>query len=133
MMARTIDLMQVSHPGFSLYQMPTFDLEEHMPMYMEYVIVVCTRFKHYANMSQQVITMICLTDICDIMGQMSNTDDPIEIIPLRNELVASVNKFNELCEDMAAYIVNESMATDFYLRLGQKTKQHCYEYAGVEE
>jgi len=84
-------------------------------------------------MSQQVITMICLTDICDIMAQMSNTDDPIEIIPLRNELVASVNKFNELCEDMAACIVNESMATDFYLRLGQKTKQHCYEYAGVED
>ena len=133
MMAKTVDLMQVSHPGFSLYQMPTFDLEKHMPMYMEYVILVCKRFKHYAHMSQEVVTMICLTDICDMLNQISETDDPMEIIPLRNQLQSAVNKFNNLCEDMASCIVNESMAVDFYIRLGEKTKQHCFEYAGVEE
>lgn len=133
MMARTVDLMQITHPGFSLYQMPTFDLEEYMPMYMEYVILVCKRFKHYAIMSQEVITMMCLTDIVSILDRMSETDDPAEIIPLRDDLRECVTKFDDLCQDMSDCIINESMASDFYLRLGEKTKQHCFEYAGVEE
>ena len=133
MMAKTVDLMQVSHPGFPLYQMPTFDLEQHLPMFMEYAVLVCKRFKHYAVMSQEVVTMICLTDICGILSDMSITDDPVKIIPLREKLVVSVNKFDDLCKDMSACIVNESIAADFYLRLGEKTKQHCLEYAGVEE
>ena len=132
MIARTIDLMQVTHPGFSLFQLPTFDLEEEMPTYMKYVILVCKRFKHYANMNHERVTMLCLTDMVSTLDRMSETDDPAEIFPLREELKESVNKFNDLCEDMASCIVNESMATEFYIKLGEKTKQHCFEYAGVE-
>jgi len=132
MMAKTVDLMQITHPGFQLFQKDIIDLEAELPLFMEYCVIVCKRFKHYANMNHEYVTMMSLTDVVSLLDQISDTDDPAEILPLRELIAESVTKFKELCEDMASCIVNESVASDFYIRLGEKTMEYCFDYTGVE-
>jgi hypothetical protein len=133
MMVRTVDLMQVSHPGFQLLQSHNINVEEELPIFMEYCVIVCRRFKFYANKNHEFVTMLSLTDVIGALDELSETDDPSRVFPLRREIKESVTKFKELCEDMASCITNESVAADFYIRLGHKTYNYCLEYAGVEE
>ena len=132
MMVRTVDLMQVSHPGFRLLQTDDIDVHDELPLFMEYCVIVCKRFKFYANRNHKYVTMMCLTDVLAALDKMSETDEPSEILPLRQEIKESATKFRDLCEDMASCIVNESVAADFYIRLGHKTFDYCLEYAGVD-
>lgn len=132
MMARTIDLMQITHPGFTLLQRNTIDFEEDLPIFMEYCILVVKRFKHYATLNEQSVIVYCLTEVVHSLRELSQTDEPDEVLPLRADLLESVNNFKSLCYDMSSCIVNDSPASDFYIRLGEKTYQYCTEYAGVE-
>ena len=121
MMVRTVDLMQVSHPGFQLLQTHRIDVDKDLPTFMEYCVIVCKRFKLYANKNHEYVTMMSLTDVVGALDKLSETDDPSKVLPLRHEIKESVTKFKELCEDMASCITNESVAADFYIRLGHKT------------
>lgn len=133
MMVRTIDLMQISHPGFQMLQSDNLDVYNELPTFMEYCIIVCKRFKFYANSNHEFVTMLSLTDVVAALDKMSDTDEPNDIYPLRHDIKEAVTKFRDLCEDMASCIVNESVASDFYMRLGHKTYEYCLEYAGVEQ
>ena len=133
MMARTIDLMQITHPGFSLLQQSEIDFDEELPLFMEYCILVVSRFKHYATLNEQTMIVLCLTEVIHSLQQLSETDEPHEVLPLRADLLESVINFRSLCYDMSNCIVNDSPASDFYIRLGEKTFQYCTEYAGVKE
>ena len=80
MMARTIDLMQITHPGFSLLQRSEIDFDEELPLLMEYCIIVVSRFKHYATLNEQTMIVLCLTEVIHSLQQLSETDEPHEVL-----------------------------------------------------
>ena len=127
------DLMQVTHPGHRLFLSDRDIPDSDFPLFLDYIVHVFERFKHYAeeqhsgNLSDRSLYVII-----DQMKKLNETDEPIEIFPIREDLKNSLIEFEMMCDSMSRCFTSPLIVSSFYVRLGLRLKEQVSAYAGVE-
>ena len=125
--------MQVTHPGHRLFLSDRDIPDSDFPLFLDYIVHVFERFKHYAeeqhsgNLSDRSLYVII-----DQMKKLNETDEPIEIFPIREDLKNSLIEFEMMCDSMSRCFTSPLIVSSFYVRLGLRLKEQVSAYAGVE-
>lgn len=127
------DLMQITHPGHLHYTRDEDVLEKDFPLFLDYVVHVYDRFKHYAEQQENGrLSDRSLYAIIDCMKQLNETDEPSEVYPLRDSLKNYVLEFEVVCDSMSRCFTSPLIVNSFYSRLGVRVGQQVLKYAGAE-
>ena len=127
------DLMQIQHPGYNMYSFGTDMEEEHYPLFMDYCVCVCRRFRHYAaKHNNALVTENSLMQIIDFLKEIENSDEPEIVLPLREKIRSSCYEFNTHCEDMGKCFQTPPSMPLFYKNLGEIVITIACDFAGVE-
>lgn len=128
------DLMQVTHPGYNAFRHGMGMRESQFPVFLDYCVCVCERFRHYANQySDRLVTENSLFLIIDCIREMDETDDPEYFFPLRNRLREGCEAFQSHCSDMSKCFKTPMNIGNFYEEMGELVKEICFAFAGVTE
>jgi len=127
------DLMQLEHPGYTVYSCGTDMPEEHYPLFMDYCVCVCKRFRHYAaEHNNALVTENSLVQIIDFLKEIEDSDDPAIVWPLREKIRSSCFEFKTHCEDMGKCFQTPPSMFSFYKNLGEIVMTIACDFAGVE-
>tara|TARA_B100000287_G_scaffold47900_1_gene42668 strand:- start:3437 stop:3817 length:381 start_codon:yes stop_codon:yes gene_type:complete len=125
--------MQITHPGHVFFVSAKDIPDSSFPLFLDYVVHVYERFKHYAeeqhggNLSDRT-----LYAIIDQMKKLNDSDDPMSVFPIREDLKNSLLDFEMMCESMSRCFTSPLIVSSFYTRLGERLKEQVATYAGVE-
>ena len=94
--------MQITHPGHRLFISEKDIPDSDFPLFLDYVVHVFERFKHYAEEQNSArLSDKSLYIIIDLMKSLNESDDPSTVIPLRedlkNALIRIENKTYGIC------------------------------------
>ena len=128
------DLMQITHPGYAVFRLGDDIEEEHFPLFLDYCLCVCERFRHYAEeYSERLVTENSLVQIMDCIHELNRTDEPEEVFPLRYKLKVSCDNFASYCNDMGKCFDRPPSMVRFYSDIGKMVDMVVCDYAGVED
>lgn len=128
------DLMQVTHGGFRAFKCGNNIEEEQFPLFLDYCLCVCERFRHYAEgYSERLVTENSLMQIMDCIHELNKTDEPEKVFPLRYKLKACCDNFVRYCDDMGRCFDKPQSMTQFYSDIGKMVNMVVCDYAGVED
>ncbi|MHA2024012.1 MAG: hypothetical protein ACTSWQ_10160 [Candidatus Thorarchaeota archaeon] len=127
------DLMQIEHPGYNVYSCGTDMEEEYYPLFMDYCVCVCKRFRHYAAQhNNTLVTENSLMQIIDFLKEIEDSDDPAIVLPLREKIRSSCYEFRTHCEDMGKCFQTPPSMFSFYKNMGEIVSTIACDFAGVE-
>jgi len=127
------DLMQIQHPGYNAYQQGIDMDEEYYPLFMDYCVCVCRRFRYYAEKhSNALVTENSLMQIIDFLKEVEDTDEPELVFPLREKIRIACSEFKEHCDDMSNCFQVPSSLPMFYSNIGDIVTIIACDFAGVE-
>lgn len=127
------DLMQVNHPGYRVFCMGHSMSELHYPVFLDYCVNVCERFRFYAYQHNgSVIIENSLMEVIENLKDLDETDEPEEVFPLREKIREACYKFKVHCEDMGDKFTRPDAIVKFYNTIGQLVVDVSFSYAGVE-
>jgi hypothetical protein len=66
------------------------------------------------------------------MKKLNDTDDPSEVIPIREDLKNTMIEFEMLCDSMSRCFTSPLVISSFYVRLANRLREQVALYAGVE-
>ena len=127
------DLMQITHPGHGLFISEKDIPDSDFPLFLDYVVHVFERFKHYAEeQNSSRLSDKSLYTIIDLMKNLNDSDDPSMVIPLREDLKNALIELEMMCESMSRCFTSPLVVSSFYIRMGMRLKEQVSAYAGVE-
>jgi len=92
------DLLQMTHPGYSMVDSKLVISENHVPMYLDFCRCVIERFEHYGDVK------VSPSDMFPILGKMFETlsteDEPEIVLPIRMQLPRVLEEFEAMTEKM---------------------------------
>jgi len=127
------DLMQIQHPGYNAYRCGVDMDEDHYPLFMDYCVCVCRRFRYYATKhNNALVTENSLMQIIDFLKAIEDTDEPEFVLPLREKIRTSCFEFKEHCNDMGRCFQTPASMPLFYKDIGEIVSTIACDFAGVE-
>lgn len=135
------ELMQSGHPGYRAYCLGEDMDEVYHPVFFDYCINVCEVFKKHAKIHSTnsslhhsdgtVVSGSSLFKVIDSMKAISETDEPEDVIPLRELIRESCYEFMEYCSYMKSRFEQPTSVGRFYDSLGELVLSIACNYAGV--
>ena len=127
------DLMQVNHPGYRVFCMGHDMTEVHYPVFLDYCVNVCERFRVYAHQHNgSVIVENSIMQVIECLKNIDETDEPEDVFPLREQIRNSCYEFKSHCDDMGSKFTRPDAIAEFYDRIADLVIDVTFTYAGVE-
>ena len=127
------DLMQLTHPGHQLFISNKDINHSDFPLFLDYLVHVYERFRYYAeDQHSGRLSDKSLYVIIDLMKKLNDTDDPSEVIPIREDLKNTMIEFEMLCDSMSRCFTSPLVISSFSVRLANRLREQVALYAGVE-
>ena len=127
------DLMQIQHPGYNAYRCGSDMDEDHYPLFIDYCVCVCRRFRYYATKHNNALeTENSLMQIIDFLKAIEDTDEPEIVLPLREKIRTSCFEFKEHCDDMGRCFQTPASMPLFYKNIGEIVSTIACDFAGGE-
>jgi hypothetical protein len=125
--------MQITHPGHRFFASEKDIQNNDFPLFLDYVVHVYERFKHYAEEQHSgTLSDRSLYSIIDQMKRLNDSDEPMSVFPIREDLKNSLLDFEMVCDSMSRCFTSPLIVSSFYTRLGERLKDQVAGYAGVE-
>ena len=125
--------MQITHPGHAYFVSDRDIPDNGFPLFLDYAVHVYERFKHYAEEQHSgTLSDRSLYSIIDQMKRLNDSDEPMTVFPIREDLKNSLLDFEMVCDSMSRCFTSPLIVSSFYMRLGERMKEQVATFAGVE-
>lgn len=116
------DLIQMGHPGYRLMKSNRVITESQLPVFLDYVSLVYERFKFYVNEESygNLEYGSHLMEVINSLKVLAESDDPAEVIPVRETLRNTLEDFEQECKRMGTCFTNPPFVKEFYNDLADK-------------
>lgn len=116
------DLIQMGHPGYRLMKSNRVITESQLPVFLDYVSLVYERFKFYVNEESygNLEYGSHLIEVINSLKLLAESDDPAEVIPVRETLRNTLADFEQECKRMGTCFTNPPFVKEFYNDLADK-------------
>lgn len=116
------DLIQMGHPGYRLMKSNRVITESQLPVFLDYVSLVYERFKFYVNEESygNLEYGNHLMEVINSLKVLAESDDPAEVIPVRETLRNTLEDFEQECKRMGTCFTNPPFVKEFYNDLADK-------------
>lgn len=116
------DLIQMGHPGYRLMKSNRVITESQLPVFLDYVSLVYERFKFYVNEESygNLEYGSHLMEVINSLKILAESDDPAEVIPVRETLRNTLEDFEQECKRMGTCFTNPPFVKEFYNDLADK-------------
>jgi len=119
------DLLQMTHPGYSLVESEHPISEHNIPIYLDFCRCVTRRFEHYGELN------ITPPDLFKLLIKSFETvfenDDPFIFFPAYHLIPRLLEEFEHTMENMTTAFQDSPRIILFYRKIGQKLRQ-CFEH-----
>ena len=119
------DLLQMTHPGYSMVESELVISENHLPMYLEFCRCVTERFEHYGELK------IIPPDLFKLLAKSFETvfedDNPLTFFPAYHLIPRLLEEFEYTIENMTSAFQESPRIMLFYRKIAEKLRQ-CFQY-----
>ncbi len=112
------DLLQMTHPGYSMVENKIIISENALPMYLDFCRCVMKRFEHYGELN------ITPPDMFKLLAKSFQTvfedDNPVTFFPAYHLIPRLLEEFEYTIENMTSAFQESPRITSFYRKVAQK-------------
>jgi len=119
------DLLQMTHPAFSLVEREGPVSEYNVPIYLDFCRCILRRFEHYGELDITPPNLFVL--LAKSFETVFEDDDPATFFPARNLIPRLLEEFDSTINNMISAFQESPRIITFYRKVAEKLRQ-CFEY-----